>query len=75
MLTSEALTVANKIFQAVFGQDNPYTLTELKDKFAFDIDHERFSHSPFDDDSKTLICEYGGGYSPKSHPADLARKE
>lgn len=38
MLTSEALTVANKIFQAVFGQDNPYTLTELKDKFAFDID-------------------------------------
>lgn len=37
MLKNEALVVANKIFQAVFGCDNPYSLEELKDKFAFDL--------------------------------------
>ena len=37
MLKPEALTVANKIFQAVFGCDNPFTLEQLKTKFAFDL--------------------------------------
>ncbi len=37
MLEPEALTLANKIFQAVFDCENPYTLAELKEKFAFDL--------------------------------------
>ena len=37
MTESQTLTTANKIFQAVFGRDNPYTLAELRQKFAFDI--------------------------------------
>lgn len=31
------LMSCNKIFQAVFGRDNPYDLAELERKFAFDI--------------------------------------
>lgn len=37
MLEPETLVIANKIIQAVFGRDNPYTLQELKEKFAFDV--------------------------------------
>lgn len=37
MLAPEALATTDKIFQAVFGQDNPFTLEKLKEKFAFDI--------------------------------------
>lgn len=29
--------IANKTFRAIFDQDNPYTLDELKKRFAFDI--------------------------------------
>ena len=32
-----ALEIANKIFNNVFSQDNPYTLQELLEKLAFDI--------------------------------------
>lgn len=38
MLKSEALTVADKIFQAIFGTSNPYDLEQLSKKFAFDIE-------------------------------------
>ncbi len=37
MLKPEVLEVANKIFQAIFACDNPYSLAELKAKFAFDL--------------------------------------
>lgn len=37
MKTTQTLEVANKIFQAVFGRDNPYSLEQLREKFAFDI--------------------------------------
>lgn len=37
MLAPEALATADKIFQAIFGQNNPFTLEKLKEKFAFDI--------------------------------------
>ncbi len=37
MRESQALATANKIFQAIFKTDNPYSLAELKSKFAFDI--------------------------------------
>lgn len=37
MTESQIYQTTNKIFQAVFGRDNPYGLAELKSKFAFDI--------------------------------------
>lgn len=37
MNIAQTLETTNKIFQAVFGRDNPYNLDELKNKFAFDI--------------------------------------
>jgi len=37
MLKAETLEVANKIFRAVFGCDNPFTLEQLRQKFAFDL--------------------------------------
>lgn len=37
MKAPQALDVTNKIFQAIFGQDNPYSLEQLREKFAFDI--------------------------------------
>lgn len=37
MTETTTLTTANQIFQAIFGQDNPYTLEQLKTKFASDI--------------------------------------
>lgn len=37
MTEKETLALANQIFQAVFAQDNPYTLNELKTHFAADI--------------------------------------
>lgn len=37
MTEKETLTLANQIFQAVFAEDNPYNLGELKAHFAADI--------------------------------------
>lgn len=37
MNNPQFLEIANKVFQAIFSQDNPYTLEQLKEKFAFDI--------------------------------------
>lgn len=37
MLKPEVIETSNKVFQAVFGRDNPYSVEQLKDKFAFDI--------------------------------------
>lgn len=37
MKEAQILQTTNKIFQAVFGRDNPYNLDQLKTKFAFDI--------------------------------------
>lgn len=37
MLQPQTLETATKIFQAVFGRDNPYSIEQLKNKFAFDI--------------------------------------
>ena len=37
MNNNEALNVANKIFINIFGKNNPYTLEELLNNFAFDI--------------------------------------
>lgn len=37
MNDSIALTITNKIFYNVFGENNPYTLDEILEKFAFDI--------------------------------------
>lgn len=37
MLEPQIITTANKIFQAVFGRNNPYDLKTLREKFAFDI--------------------------------------
>lgn len=37
MTESEITKVTNKIFQAIFSRDNPYSLDKLKTKFAFDI--------------------------------------
>lgn len=37
MLEPQIMTTANKIFQAIFGRDNPYALETLREKFAFDI--------------------------------------
>lgn len=37
MTEAETLTLTNKIFQAIFAQDNPYNLDQLKAKFASDI--------------------------------------
>lgn len=37
MSDSDTLTCANKIFQAIFGRDNPHNLDALYQKFAFDI--------------------------------------
>lgn len=33
----KALEIVNKIFKSIFNEDNPYTLEELLDKFAFDL--------------------------------------
>lgn len=38
MKASEAVKLTSHVFQNIFKQDNPYTLTELRDKFAFDIE-------------------------------------
>ncbi len=37
MTKSETLALTNQIFQAIFAQDNPYNLDELKAQFASDI--------------------------------------
>ena len=37
MTKEETLILANQIFQAIFTQDNPYNLDELKAQFASDI--------------------------------------
>lgn len=37
MKAVQTLEVADKIFRAVFGRDNPYDLEKLRNKFAFDI--------------------------------------
>lgn len=37
MTEKETLALINKIFQAIFAQDSPYTLDQLKTKFASDI--------------------------------------
>ncbi len=37
MTEPQVLAATNKIFQAIFGRDNPYSLEKLKAKFAFDI--------------------------------------
>lgn len=37
MKDKDALNVINKIFNAVFEKDNPYTLTEILEIFAFDM--------------------------------------
>ena len=37
MNNKEALNVANKIFEQIFRQKNPYNLEEILTKFAFDI--------------------------------------
>lgn len=34
---AEFASIANEVFRAVFGRDNPYTLDQLKEKFASDI--------------------------------------
>lgn len=38
MTEPETLKLANQIFQNIFNRDNPYTLNELRSKFAFDIE-------------------------------------
>ena len=37
MIEKELPAITNKIFQAIFGRDNPYDLETLRQKFAFDI--------------------------------------
>jgi len=37
MNEQQTLAIINQIFQAVFQQDSPYSLAQIKDKFAFDI--------------------------------------
>lgn len=37
MSETEALTIVEKIFNAVFGVKNPFTLEEVMNKFAFDV--------------------------------------
>ncbi len=37
MTEAENLKIANDIFQNIFGRNNPYSLNDLLDKFAFDI--------------------------------------
>lgn len=34
MIENETTKMANRIFQAIFGRDNPYSLTEMRTKFA-----------------------------------------
>lgn len=37
MNDNQTLEIINKIFQTVFNQDNPFTLKEILEKFAFDV--------------------------------------
>ena len=37
MIEKELPAITDKIFQAIFGRDNPYDLETLRQKFAFDI--------------------------------------
>lgn len=51
MTEVETLKLANQIFQNIFGRDNPYSLAELREKFAFDIElptvvEDALTHQP-----------------------------
>lgn len=47
-MEKDFLEIANKIYYNIFNRENPYSLKELKEKFAFDIRLPRVVHDSTD---------------------------